>query len=262
MKAEQPLANYNGNPQTEDGYTRLANELLEAMIKFKFSERQYKIVFCIIRKTYGFNKKQDDISLSQLSELSMLPINHVSVVINQLVKLNVLFKSKGKYAHILSLNKSYDTWGLHNMECLNVELHNEDLGVTHSGQKGLHNVAIQNTNPKDNTKEIAKVKTSAIINLQTYLDNCKLNNVKALPDNCCVFKTAQSLKIDELWLQVCWAEFKQRHIESKKRQKDWVLTFNNCVKDNWYKIWYMDNENNLVLSSQGRTLIKLHNENL
>ena len=154
MQLEQPLPGYNGNPQTEDGYTKIANELFEAVIKFKFTERQYKVFFAIMRKTYGFNKTNDEISLSQLSTLCQLPINHVSTVINQLVSLNIIFKKQGKFAQNLSINKQYDTWGLHNVECHKVELHLVDKGVTSLGVKGFHNVEVQKKTPKENTKEI------------------------------------------------------------------------------------------------------------
>lgn len=154
MQAEQPIASYNGTPQLEDGFTRIANELLLAVIQFKFSERQYKILFALIRKTYGFNKVNDEISLSQLSAICNLPVNHISTVINQLVKLNVIIKKQGKHAHSLGINKLYDTWGgLHNVECLNVELLNVDNGVTSSGVLQFPNVEVQKTTPKYNTKD-------------------------------------------------------------------------------------------------------------
>jgi phage replication O-like protein O len=154
LVAEQPIASYNGNPQLEDGHTRIANELLEAIIKFKFTERQYKVFFAILRKTYGFNKTNDDISLSQISVICDLPVNHVSTVINQLVKLNIIIKKQGVYAQNLMINKIYDTWGLHNMECHNVELPNVDKGVTSLGVIPFPTMEPQNTTSKDNTKEI------------------------------------------------------------------------------------------------------------
>ena len=108
MRVEQPLAGYNGNPQVEDGFTKIANELLDAILLFDFSERQYKIVFAIIRKTYGYNKKHDDISLSQLSAITKITNNHVSAIVSKLVEMNVIIKNKGKFANVLSINKAYD----------------------------------------------------------------------------------------------------------------------------------------------------------
>lgn len=255
MQLEQPIADYNGTPQLEDGYTRIANELLLAIIKFKFTERQYKVFFAILRKTYGFNKTNDEISLSQLSAICELPINHVSTIISQLVKLNIILKKQGKYAHNLMINKRYDTWGLHNVECHKEELHNVDIGVTSSGVLQFPNVEVQKTTPKDNTKDnIAEVKTSSSITFKKYLEDCHLRNLKALPEDCIVFRNAEKLKIPEDWLHLCWLKFKEEHLKKNKRQTDWIATFNNCVKDNWYKIWFMDANGILNFTSQGRMI--------
>ena len=53
------------NPQLENGYTRIANELMEAIAKFPFSGSQLRMIIFLLRKTYGFQKKMDAISLSQ-----------------------------------------------------------------------------------------------------------------------------------------------------------------------------------------------------
>lgn len=192
MELQQPIANYNGNPQIQDGYTKIANELLEAIVLFKFSERQYKVFFAILRKTYGFNKTNDEISLSQLSILCNLPVNHVSTVITQLVKLNVICKKQGKYAHNLMINKQYDTWGLHNVECLNMELRNVDKRVTSLGVLGLHNMEVQNTTPKENTKDIC-------IECLNYLNEKSKKNFRPVKANLDFIKARlKEYSIDDL----------------------------------------------------------------
>ena len=45
------------SPQKENGYTTIANELLEAIYGRKFSASQIKILLIILRFTYGFNRK-------------------------------------------------------------------------------------------------------------------------------------------------------------------------------------------------------------
>lgn len=46
----------------DDGYTRIANELLEAVMAADLTARQLKVVLAVIRKTYGFGKKFDRIT--------------------------------------------------------------------------------------------------------------------------------------------------------------------------------------------------------
>ncbi len=100
------------SPQVGDGFTPIANELLEAIIRFNFSKRQQKIVFAVIRKTYGFGKKRDDISLAQMHKMTGIAKGHCSLTVTELVTLGVLLKSEGKYGYLIELNKNYYDWGL------------------------------------------------------------------------------------------------------------------------------------------------------
>lgn len=53
------------SPQKENGYTAIANELLERLIQIPLLGAELAICLYIIRKTYGYQKTQDKISLSQ-----------------------------------------------------------------------------------------------------------------------------------------------------------------------------------------------------
>lgn len=116
MQLEQALANYNGSPQKENGYTPIANELLEAVLLFNFTKRQLQIVLAVMRMTYGYSKKSDALSGWQISKLTDIDRSHVSKTIQELINLNVLIKhqigriSHGILVNELSINKYYDTW--------------------------------------------------------------------------------------------------------------------------------------------------------
>lgn len=56
------------NPQLENGYTRVANELLDALARTSIPGNIMQVVIVVIRKTYGYNKKKDQISISQFCE--------------------------------------------------------------------------------------------------------------------------------------------------------------------------------------------------
>lgn len=113
--ADQPMANY-GTPQIEDGYTRIANELLDAIISHPFSRREYAVVMAVIRVTYGFNKKEDAVSGWQLSEMTGIDRSHVSKTLSELVQKNILIKSyrcrisHGQNIPFIAINKHYKTW--------------------------------------------------------------------------------------------------------------------------------------------------------
>lgn len=76
----------------EDGYTKLANELYEELIGANLTRNQAKVAHAICRKTYGFNKKSDRISDSQLAELTRLPRQKVNKAKNELIAMKVIVK--------------------------------------------------------------------------------------------------------------------------------------------------------------------------
>ena len=55
------LNKHMANPQKENGFTPIANELLEQIIASGLNGNEMAVTFFIIRKTYGFQKKQDEI---------------------------------------------------------------------------------------------------------------------------------------------------------------------------------------------------------
>jgi len=97
-------------PQLEDGYTRFAHELLEAIIFNDFSKRELKVLLAIGRKTYGWNKKWDRISLDQFAELTNLKKNHVSTTLAALVKKKAVIRHPGRKVSYYSINKDYKLW--------------------------------------------------------------------------------------------------------------------------------------------------------
>lgn len=103
-------------PQKENGYTAIANEIMEALAKFKLPGSQTQCLFFILRKTYGFNKKSDRISLSQFSKGTGLNRKAVSRALNSLRDKNVIYIEKGgvKNDTILTskytFNKAYRSW--------------------------------------------------------------------------------------------------------------------------------------------------------
>lgn len=91
---------------TEDGYTRLANELYEELIGANLTRNQAKVAHAICRKTYGFNKKLDRISDSQISELTRLPRQKVNKAKNELIAMRVLVREGSQ----IGPNKTLSDW--------------------------------------------------------------------------------------------------------------------------------------------------------
>lgn len=106
--------------QVESGhYTRIVNPLIENLIKIPFKGCELAVAIYIIRKTYGYQKKEDGISLSQFQKgLERSRQTIVTALKNlQLVNVARLVKqgsAKGD-CNIWTINKYYNTWKLVNM---------------------------------------------------------------------------------------------------------------------------------------------------
>src|SRR5215471_1115400 len=53
------------NPQLEDGFTTIAHEIMEALAKINLSPYESRVLWFLLRKTYGWKKKSDWIAGSQ-----------------------------------------------------------------------------------------------------------------------------------------------------------------------------------------------------
>lgn len=94
------------SPQTENGYTKIANEILEQLVKAGLLGSEWDIAVFIIRQTYGFHKKSDWISLTQFQEATNKSRMTVVKTLKNLLSKKILIKNDNKYG----FNKDYDSW--------------------------------------------------------------------------------------------------------------------------------------------------------
>lgn len=97
-------------PQTENGFVRIANELFDAILRAPFSKRELFVVLAVIRKTYGYGKKTDDMTMTQLAEITGLARSHVSETVAALESKNVFLIRDGDYGKVIGLSKNYRNW--------------------------------------------------------------------------------------------------------------------------------------------------------
>ena len=98
------------SPQIEDGYTRIANELLEALARIRIAGEARQVLDVIFRKTYGYRKKEDAISLSQFMLATNLKKVTVCKAIQKLILLNLITQKGNDIAKTYSINKDFATW--------------------------------------------------------------------------------------------------------------------------------------------------------
>lgn len=98
------------NPQKENGHTSIANEIVEALAKINLTSYESRILWALFRKTYGWNKKNDAISLNQFSSLTNIPSQHIARTIKQLKERNLLLVSKNQSSNHYQFQKNYEIW--------------------------------------------------------------------------------------------------------------------------------------------------------
>jgi len=98
------------NPQVEDGFCKIANELIEALARIRIPGEAMQILLVIIRETYGWNKKEDAISLSQFVAATGMRRPNVCRAITKLLAINIIIKKDTPTASKYRLNKDFDSW--------------------------------------------------------------------------------------------------------------------------------------------------------
>lgn len=90
--------------------------------------------------------------------------------------------------------------------------------------------------------------------LKTFLDGCKANGVKPIPDDHPIRQYMADSGISEEMAQIAWLRFREEHTvgaRKSKRYTDWPATFANSVKDRWYRLWFVKPEGEAEWTSEG-----------
>jgi phage replication O-like protein O len=97
------------NPQVENGHVDIANEIIEQLCRCPLSGQEWRILMFILRKTWGWKKKSDKISLSQFSKATGIERRRCQKVLMSLVELGVVKKDDTTPTTYL-FNKDYEQW--------------------------------------------------------------------------------------------------------------------------------------------------------
>jgi phage replication O-like protein O len=96
----------------DDGYTRIANSLLEALYKTPILSRESRVLLFIIRQTYGFGHKSRELSNGFIAAGTGIDIKSVSKIVKGLVSANVIEKeqAQGRKPQIMGINTQIQKW--------------------------------------------------------------------------------------------------------------------------------------------------------
>jgi len=98
--------------QIEEGeYTRIHNAILEILAYARLSGSEFHCIMFLLRKTYGWGKKEDRISLSQWAEGTKTKRSHISDTLNQLIANNIIYRVYDKsQIPVYGFNKYIEKW--------------------------------------------------------------------------------------------------------------------------------------------------------
>ena len=151
------------NPQKENGYTSISNELLEQIYRRRFSASQLKILLLVIRFTYGFNRKTATLSNTFIAAGTGMHEITVSKEVGTLLRDNVLKLYKKPSFHnsrIIGINKDYESW-LNHLELAEALRVSENCDrVSETGENGLADTLTKKENIRKTN--IKKEKESAL----------------------------------------------------------------------------------------------------
>lgn len=236
-------------PQLEDGYTRIANELFEAILGYGFSQQEMAVVFAILRKTYGYGKKEDDMSASQIGEMIGKHRNHVTATIGKLAAIGVITKRHGNYGLILGVNKEYKNWGEKKAAtstdsvqgCTDSVLAEVVPILLRTSTDSVQVDSTDSVHTKENlSKETNKRKARGVeIKFMDWIESTKAENKKPIPEDHAVFSYADKVGLPIEYIRLCWLEFKTRFTDDAKTKKiDWAAHFHTYVRKNYFRLWF------------------------
>jgi len=236
------------NPQIENGFTRIANELYEATLKLPLSSYEFRVLHTIIRKTYGYSKTEDYIAQSQISKLTNIAQPHVSRTLKLLILYGIVTKrgiklrlvkdySAWKYTKLgikLRLVKDYSAWKytkLGNSEKAknfipkqDINIPKQDIAYTKIGIENIPKQAIQ--------------KKKETITKETYTkEKERLSHIGELTDNDFI-NVAELYKVTLAFVRSKYDDMVNWHEEDLRRnnKKNWLATLRVWVKKDAIKI--------------------------
>lgn len=102
------------SPQKEDGFTPIANEIMDALCRTRIPGEERQVLDSILRKTYGWGKCEDKISLGTIAEMTGMKRSNVARALKSLLskKIALVIKSDSTGINLLKFNKNYEGWVL------------------------------------------------------------------------------------------------------------------------------------------------------
>lgn len=200
-------------PQLENGFTQIANELIEQFARIRIPGEAMQVFWVMLRKIYGFHKKSDPIALSQIVAATGLSKIAVCKAVKKLIELNLITKKGNKIAAEYAINKHFDTW---NPLPKKVTLPKKVICVTKKGNLPLPK---KDTTKETITKEIKERKESEILPSDYYQKTLK---ALGLPSTGIISPKDHAVLVALLKDNCNFDDIEQARIKRKKNRLEWI----------------------------------------
>lgn len=101
-----------GKPDLDNGYTRIANELLEALCRAPVTGAEMRTLFAVVRLTYGWHRRANTVRAADVARMTNLHLQTVHAALRELTARGFLHSGGGGpgRARKIGLNKRYKQW--------------------------------------------------------------------------------------------------------------------------------------------------------
>jgi len=163
------------SPQKENGFTPIANEILEALARTKFTELETQALFLIFRNTYGWNRKVWEIRRWKVFEQIGITPNRIKDTLYKLADRNIIHLDW--QAKTISFQKDYSIWqSLLSTKKIKTKLKNQGIIKDKKVDESVNFEKLTNRSSK--SCPIGQVGVDESVNF----GSCKPNGDIALPE--------------------------------------------------------------------------------
>ncbi len=94
------------SPQKEHGYTPIANELLDAIVRTPMSDHARRVFLCIIRNSYGWHSKEVFLTPTKIAREVNIDVRLIPRAVKRLTDMNMVVRQGCFYR----IQKDYAAW--------------------------------------------------------------------------------------------------------------------------------------------------------
>lgn len=154
------------NPQKGNGFTQIPNEIIDAFGRLHISGNQWRLLWAILRLTYGWNRESDHISLGTFERHTGLDRRNIKRCLDVLVSRKIIIRDPSHRVIQYGVQEDYTRW----LTGGNINTGGRGRNDTGDGVKNDTNDSVNNdteTGVKNNTIGSVRNDTSDSVNNDT-----------------------------------------------------------------------------------------------